>query len=128
MNIIGESITKLRKKHGMTQEQLAQTIGVSAQSVSKWENGTNMPDIMLLPVIADIFGVSVDFLYKRGNTGGESGINPDKCLETTCDLIMETLASAFYDSMSSENYDELLRRYRQELKTAQHSSATSSFA
>ena len=116
MNIIGESITKLRKKHGMTQEQLAQTIGVSAQSVSKWENGTNMPDIMLLPVIADIFGVSVDNLYKRGNAGGENGINPDKCLEKTCDLIMETLASACYDSMSSENYDELLRRYRQELK------------
>ncbi len=116
MNTIGESIANLRKKHGMTQEQLAQSIGVSAQSVSKWENGTNMPDILLLPIIADIFGVSVDTLYGRGSTNNENSINPDKCFEQTCDLIMETLAASCYNSNFSESFDEFLKRYRYALK------------
>ena len=55
MNNMGEIIAKLRKDAGFTQEQLANMIGVSAQTVSKWETGTTMPDIMLLPIIADVF-------------------------------------------------------------------------
>lgn len=58
LKTIGEKIAEKRKAKGMTQEELAATIGVSTQSVSKWENNTNMPDIMLLPVIAEIFGVT----------------------------------------------------------------------
>ena len=65
MKQIGENIANLRRANGMTQEQLAEIIGVSAQSVSKWETSTTMPDIMLLPVIADIFGVTVDAMYGR---------------------------------------------------------------
>ena len=53
MNTIGQNIALLRKRNGLTQETLAAQIGVSAQSISKWETGTNMPDVMLLPVIAD---------------------------------------------------------------------------
>jgi len=117
MNTIGETIANLRKKHKMTQEQLAQIIGVSAQSVSKWGNGTNMPDIMLLPIIADIFGVSVDYLFGRGGANVGNSINPDKCLEKTCDSIMETLASSCYDSGFSESFDEFFRRYRNTLKS-----------
>ena len=57
MNLLGENIAALRKEKGMTQEALASEIGVSAQAVSKWENNTNMPDIQILPILADLFDV-----------------------------------------------------------------------
>ena len=57
---IGNKIKLLRKKNGLTQEQLAEKIGVSFQAVSKWENNIALPDITLLPVLADYFGVSTD--------------------------------------------------------------------
>ena len=60
---IGKNITAFRKDAGMTQEELANQIGVSAQAVSKWETGVSMPDILLLPVIADVFGITVDEIY-----------------------------------------------------------------
>ena len=49
MNSIGERIAQLRKNSGFTQEILANTLGVSPRTVSKWETGTTMPDILLLP-------------------------------------------------------------------------------
>lgn len=55
-------IAFLRKQHHMTQEDLAQKLGVTNQSVSKWESGQCCPDIGLLPVIADLFSVSIDEL------------------------------------------------------------------
>lgn len=64
MNIeIGARIKRLRLGNSMTQEQLAQKLGVSAQAISKWESGTNMPDIQILPDLAVIFGVSIDELF-----------------------------------------------------------------
>lgn len=60
---IGAKIKQLRYKAGMTQEQLAERLGVTAQSVSKWENAASMPDVMLLPAIAGEFGVTVDELF-----------------------------------------------------------------
>lgn len=59
---IGLKIKELRKKRGVTQEQLAQSIGVSFQAVSKWENGVALPDITLVTVLASYFGVSTDEL------------------------------------------------------------------
>lgn len=64
MNIdLGNRIRSLRLSHSMTQEQLAQELGVSPQAVSKWESGTNMPDIQLLPDLSVIFGVTIDDLF-----------------------------------------------------------------
>ena len=60
---IGNKIKQLRYKAGMTQEQLAAQLGISAQSVSKWETGVAMPDITLLPLLAESFGVSIDELF-----------------------------------------------------------------
>ena len=59
----GNRIKSLRLSHSMTQEQLAQKLGVSAQAVSKWESGTNMPDILILPDLSVIFGVTIDDLF-----------------------------------------------------------------
>lgn len=64
MNIkIGEKIKLLRKQKNISQEILAQYLGVSFQSVSKWENETTMPDITMVPAIASFFGVSTDELF-----------------------------------------------------------------
>ena len=59
---IGENIRKLRREKDMTQERLAELLGVTYQSVSRWENGTAYPDMELLPPLAQLFGVSVDAL------------------------------------------------------------------
>lgn len=60
---IGTRIKALRLAASMTQEQLASRLGVSAQAVSKWESGVNMPDILMLPEISVIFGISIDELF-----------------------------------------------------------------
>ena len=56
---LGEKIYKLRTKRSMTQEQLAEKIGVSRQSVSKWETDSAIPDIEKLKLLAEIFEVSI---------------------------------------------------------------------
>ena len=60
---IGNKIRQMRIKSGLTQEQLALKLGISGQSVSKWENEITMPDITLLPDIAEAFGISIDELF-----------------------------------------------------------------
>lgn len=60
---IGSKIKELRKARGITQEQLAHSIGVSFQAVSKWENGITLPDIALAPSLAAFFGVTMDELF-----------------------------------------------------------------
>lgn len=60
---IGNNIKQLRQRKKLTQEQVAERLGVSYQAVSKWENQANTPDIALLPAIAALFGVSIDALF-----------------------------------------------------------------
>ena len=62
---LGKRIAARRKALGMTQEQLAERLGITAQAVSKWENDQSCPDITMLPRLADIFGVSIDDLLGR---------------------------------------------------------------
>ena len=61
-NSMGDVIRRCRKQKGMTQEALAQELNVTAQSVSKWENGQSMPDIGLLLPLAKVLGISVNEL------------------------------------------------------------------
>ena len=61
--ILSASIAELRKSAGMTQDALAERLGVTFQAVSKWENGLAMPDITFLPRLSEIFGVTVDSLF-----------------------------------------------------------------
>ena len=60
---LGKKIRQLRFKAGLTQEQLAEKLGIGPQAVSKWENAVAMPDITTLPLLAEIFGVSIDDLF-----------------------------------------------------------------
>jgi len=59
---LGKRIAMLRRQKGLKQEDLANTLGVSSQAVSKWENDQTCPDISLLPKLAELLGVSVDEL------------------------------------------------------------------
>ena len=61
---IGKRIALLRKEKGLTQEELAQHMGVSPQAVSKWENDQTCPDISALPKLARLLGVTVDELLE----------------------------------------------------------------
>ena len=60
---LGNKISLLRQKAHLTQKELADELCISAQSVSKWENLVAMPDITLLPKIAEIFGGTIDDLF-----------------------------------------------------------------
>lgn len=64
---IGNRISKYRKEKGMTQEELAATLGVSSQAVSKWENDISCPDISLLPQLAKVLDVTTDELLTGKN-------------------------------------------------------------
>ena len=67
--IFSRNLRRLRLQKNLTQEQLANLLGVSVQSVSRWECGNTLPDVMLLPVIAKLYGVTVDDLYRADATG-----------------------------------------------------------
>ena len=126
MRTIGENIAALRKKKEMTKETLEAEIGVSSQDVSKWENGTNLPDIQLLPLLADIFGVSIDTLY--GRVKDKSELDIPGVFEECCEAIMDTIGTAFYNAMRHDiqggvevptfDVDEYLQRYKAQLKYA----------
>lgn len=60
-----EQIVKMRKQNHLTQEELANKLGLTFQAVSKWETGQSYPDITLLPTLADIFGCSIDALFEH---------------------------------------------------------------
>lgn len=62
---IGKKLHELRKQSGFTQDYVAEKLGVSAQAVSKWENDIACPDIMTLPNIAELYGISIDELFKN---------------------------------------------------------------
>ena len=67
----GENIKRLRRDRDLTQEALADALGVSAQSVSKWECAYGYPDITQLPAIANFFGVTVDAILGNDAQGKE---------------------------------------------------------
>ena len=62
---MGKRISDLRKRKGLTQEQLAQQLGITAQAVSKWENDLSCPDISILPQLAEALGVTTDELLGK---------------------------------------------------------------
>ena len=62
--MFGENLIELRKFHNMSQEELAELIGISRQTLSKYETGESLPDIEKCKMIADVFGVLLDDLVK----------------------------------------------------------------
>ena len=74
---IGSFIATLRKAQGLTQKDLAEKLGVSDKAVSRWERDECAPDLTLIPVIADIFGVTTDELL-RGQRNNPESAKPEQ--------------------------------------------------
>ena len=81
---VGRNIARLRLSQGMTQERLAQRMGVTPQAVSKWENDLNYPDVAALPALAALLGTSVDSLLTVPDNGAEA--EPEDAVPTRADL------------------------------------------
>ena len=73
--IIAANITSLRKNFGMTQQELALRLNYTDKAISKWERGESVPDIMILKQIADMFGVTVDYLLKEEHETIQTPVN-----------------------------------------------------
>ncbi len=70
-NIVAHNIAELRKAANMTQLELAEKLNYSDKAVSKWEHGDSIPDVTVLLEIADLFGVTLDFLVRTAHTPDE---------------------------------------------------------
>mgnify|MGYP002508623141 CR=1 FL=1 len=88
---IGKFIAALRKENQMTQEQLAQKLGVSNRSVSRWENGSNMPDLSMLVEIADYYDVEIREILD-GERKSENMMKEEK--ETFSDRTIDAIVKA----------------------------------
>ncbi|MBQ3668502.1 MAG: helix-turn-helix domain-containing protein [Clostridia bacterium] len=100
---LGKKIRQLRFRAGLTQEQLAEKLGIGAQSVSKWENAVAMPDISALPLLAEIFGVSIDDLF---DLTSEQRLNRiENSLDITDELPQE-LFKEYEDFLKAQLKDE----------------------
>lgn len=82
--ILADKLIELRKKKGLSQEELAEILGVSRQSVSKWESAQCAPELNKLIQLSDIYGVSLDYLLKEGT---EEALDKIKDEEEKNDLI-----------------------------------------
>lgn len=100
---IGENIRNFRKKHDLTQEAFADRLGVTYQSVSRWENGTTYPDLELLPAIAETLSVTFDELL------GMPQIEREKRAEEAYDELRRECCKRDYDA---DKINALLRDIR----------------
>ena len=105
---IGENIRRLRRSADMTQEQLADKLGVAYQSVSRWENGTTYPDMELLPALSSIFGVTVDELL---------GMEENKKKERIIERYDEYYELCAKDDADPEAVVSLMRELRRDCVT-----------
>lgn len=112
---ISENIRRLRKEHTMTQEQLAEALGVTVGAVYKWENALTMPEIRLLVELADLFSVSVDYLL--GYEVQESGV------DATIERIQKLMAE-YKLKESAREAEKALRKYPNNFKVIYHSAQT----
>lgn len=98
---INETLARLRSKSGLTQGEVANHLGITKAAVSKWECGQSMPDISLLPAIADLYSTSIDDLFGRVQ-------EPDK----------ESINAAYQTALAllGEDYDAGLDYVRQQVR------------
>ena len=76
--IIAQNITALRQSHKMTQIELAEKLNYSDKAVSKWERGESIPDVIVLKSIADLFGVSLDYLLEENHEDASIVAEPEQ--------------------------------------------------
>lgn len=82
--ILADKIAELRKKNGWSQEELAGQLGVSRQSVSKWESAASIPDLDKILKLSELFGVSTDYLLKDSGNRRKRPLRPSCQPENPC--------------------------------------------
>lgn len=115
---INQNISYYRKLCGYTQEQLAEKLGVTGQSVSKWENGLSNPDISVLPDLAKALGVDINALFSE-TPNQNNGIGISELSELCYDSLLTLFAKAhhkFYHGDRSILTDDQLNKYVKSLK------------
>ena len=112
---LSENIARLRKERGMTQEALAEVIGVSAQTISKWENAATWPDVALLPVLAETFGVTIDALY--GRKDAQRSVAADAAVDQVIDHVRETIVGTIYNQAMDGRFEDQAAQYKKVMQS-----------
>lgn len=105
MNVFCRNLKRLRLAKKLTQEQAAEKLGVSAQSISRWECGTTLPDVTVLPRIARLYCVTIDDLYREASAA--------------YDNYAQRLGSVFEATKDPEDFILAEREYRKLLKSGE---------
>ena len=106
MTVFTKNLKRLRVAKNMTQEQAAEALGVSTQTVSRWECNTTLPDVTILPKIAALYCVTIDDLYK------ETSVAYDNYASRLC--------SVFEASHKPEDFMQAEMEYRKLLKSGEY--------
>lgn len=107
MTIFTKNLKRFRTARNMTQEQTAQALGVSTQTVSRWECGTTLPDVSILPQIARLYCVTIDDLYRETSVAYEN--------------YASRLCSVYEATRQPEDYLRAELEYRKLLKSGAYS-------
>ena len=109
---ISDKILKLRKEKGLSQEAFAEMLGVSRQSVSRWESGAAVPDIDKIILLSEVFGVSTDYLLKPDpiiepeETVAEETVPDVPNMDDTAEIDLSQADIPEYEPESTEDYGE----------------------
>ncbi len=101
------NLRRLRLSKNLTQEQVASSLGVSPQSVSRWECGTTLPDVTMLPAIAELYCVTIDALYRENSVAYDNHA--------------QRLAGVFESSLDPDDFIRADLEFRKLLKTGEYS-------
>jgi transcriptional regulator with XRE-family HTH domain len=105
---IADRIQYLRKQKGLSQEELADMVGVSRQSVSKWESEQSTPDLDKIIVMSDLFEVTTDYILKGIEPVSTTSKKTIKALYLGFVLVFATIAGIWSFTANRFNYDECL--------------------
>lgn len=101
---ISANITEFRRSSGYTQKELAEKLGISAQTVSKWEKGISAPDISMLPLLASVFSITVDMLL--GCYKGTDRVTPETAYAEITEMLIARVRMFYVKGQRPESTDE----------------------
>lgn len=107
--ILAENLKKYRTARNMTQEQAAAALCVNAQTVSRWECGTTLPDVLTLPMIAKLYGVTIDALLRKQSVAYEN--------------YAQRLSSVYEKTRDPEDFIQCFLEYQKMMRTGELSPA-----
>lgn len=107
IDTFGQRIIELRKKRNLTQEDLAEKLGITSQAVSKWENNIGFPDITLLPRLAEILDTSIEYLFGKMK---KENLRFAKSHEGLC-LVADLRDTACYSDKTVEKIENHIVRF-----------------